>query len=114
MIDRGGSWFSRLTSGCGSWLRVRKNASTVCANWTRRTFAKSALLTSTPSWAARMAASRLPNNSQSIQVSYTQPGSNKVQDLAGNLAANLSNQGITNGTTDTVAPTVTSGRLEVP
>ena len=44
---------------------------------------------------------------QAARVSYTVPGTNPVQDAAGNDAAALSDQTVTNNTPDTTAPTLT-------
>ena len=44
-------------------------------------------------------------------MSYTVPGTNPVQDAAGNDAAALSNQTVTNNTLDTTAPTLTTAAV---
>ena len=48
---------------------------------------------------------------QAVTVSYTVPGTNPVQDAAGNDAAALSNQTVTNNTLDTTAPTLTTAAV---
>ena len=48
-----------------------------------------------------------PNDSEAVRISYT-AGTNPVRDVALNNAANLTQQAVTNNTTDTVAPTRTS------
>ena len=45
-----------------------------------------------------------------VRVSYT-AGTNKIRDAAHNNSANLTNSGVTNSTTDTVAPTFTSAAV---
>jgi hypothetical protein len=48
------------------------------------------------------------NGEAARTVAYTQPGSNKLQDAAGNLTASFSGGAITNNVADTTAPTVTA------
>ena len=48
---------------------------------------------------------------QAVTVSYTVPGTNPVQDAAGNDAAALSDQTVTNNTPDTTAPTLTTAAV---
>ena len=48
---------------------------------------------------------------QAVTVSYTVPGTNPVQDTAGDDAAALSNQTVTNNTPDTTAPTLTTAAV---
>ncbi|HTZ04691.1 MAG TPA: SwmB domain-containing protein, partial [Gaiellaceae bacterium] len=48
-----------------------------------------------------------PNDSQAVRISYA-PGTSPIRDVAANDAASLTHQAVTNGTTDTVAPSVTS------
>ena len=48
---------------------------------------------------------------QAVTVSYTVPGTNPVQDTAGDDAAALSNQTVTNNTPDTTAPTLTTASV---
>ena len=47
---------------------------------------------------------------QTVTVTYTK-GTNPIQDLAGNDAAALSSQAVTNNTTDTTAPTLSSATV---
>ncbi len=47
-----------------------------------------------------------------VTVSYAVPGSNPVEDVAGNDAAAFSNQAVTNTTGDTTPPTLTSAAID--
>ncbi len=46
-----------------------------------------------------------------VTVSYVVPGSNPVEDVAGNDAAAFSNQAVTNNTVDTTPPTLTTAAI---
>ena len=48
---------------------------------------------------------------QTVTVSYTAPGTNPIQDAAGNDAGNLSNQAVTNATPDTTAPVLSTATV---
>jgi hypothetical protein len=54
-----------------------------------------------------------PNNRQVVQVAYTKPGTaaQRIADAAGNYADNFGPSSVTNGTTDTVAPTLVSAAV---
>ena len=48
---------------------------------------------------------------EAVTVSYAAPGSNPVQDAAGNDAANLTNEPVTNNTADTTAPVLSTATV---
>ena len=48
---------------------------------------------------------------QTVTVSYAVPGSNPIQDAAGNDAAALTNRAVTNNTSDTTAPTLSTATV---
>ena len=50
-------------------------------------------------------------NGETVTLNYTVPGSNPIQDSAGNSAAALSSQSVTNNTADTTAPTLSSAAV---
>ncbi len=51
------------------------------------------------------------NAGDTVTVSYSIPGSNPVQDVAGNNAAAFSNQAVTNNTPDTIPPALTTATV---